>query len=99
LQKDLQDYLKFYEFPPELRDKLKSTNVLERILREIRRIAKRSSLIFSGKTLLGIRGILSPTVALSKIFSVFLCNPLYFQRILGNLLPSPYFLAPLPKKK
>ena len=41
LQKDLQDYLKFYEFPPELRDKLKSTNVLERILREIRRIAKR----------------------------------------------------------
>ena len=41
LQKDLQDYLRYYEFPPKLRDKLKSTNVLERILREIRRITKR----------------------------------------------------------
>jgi len=41
LQKDLQDYLRFYEFPSNIRNKLKSTNILERILREIRRITKR----------------------------------------------------------
>ena len=38
LKKDLGDYLKYYEFPAKIRDKLKSTNALERILREIRRI-------------------------------------------------------------
>jgi transposase-like protein len=41
LKKDLQDYLRYYEFPARIRDKLKSTNTLERILREIRRIANR----------------------------------------------------------
>jgi putative transposase len=41
LQRDLADYLRYYEFPANIRDKLKSTNALERLLREIRRIAKR----------------------------------------------------------
>jgi len=41
LKKDLQDYLKYYDFPAKIRDKLKSTNALERILREIRRIVRR----------------------------------------------------------
>lgn len=35
---------------------------------------------------------------LSKICSVFLYNPLYFQRFLGNLLPSPYFSIFLSNK-
>ena len=41
LKKDLGDYLRYYEFPAKIRDKLKSTNALERILREIRRITRR----------------------------------------------------------
>jgi len=37
----LGDYLKYYEFLVRIRDKLKSTNALERILSKIRRITGR----------------------------------------------------------
>ena len=50
-QKDLEDYLKYYDFPKEIRKTIKSTNPLERILRELRRTTRRIGYFQNQKSL------------------------------------------------
>ena len=51
LKKDIEDYLTYFDFPSGIRNSLKSTNPLERINRELRRITTRAGYFQNRKSL------------------------------------------------